>query len=211
MAKNPKIHFRKTYAFVGDGETELWYLQMLKKNESSLTVTIKPELPQKKNIDDQFQYVVELSKIHDKVFWIVDTDVIIRETKQFKGPKDKSPAAILKQKYLQIQTNEILRATVVFIANTPCLEYWILLHVIQTTRYYDTCEKVIGEIKKHDPLREYAKSQKYYQQSNDIYKRLKPYLSTAKVNAEKTGVFDPDNLEKGISEMSKIFRELGIM
>lgn len=128
-----------------------------------------------------------------------------------KGPKDKSPAAILKQKYLQIQTNEILRATVVFIANTPCLEYWILLHVIQTTRYYDTCEKVIGEIKKHDPLREYAKSQKYYQQSNDIYKRLKPYLSTAKVNAEKTGVFDPDNLEKGISEMSKIFGELGIM
>lgn len=112
---------------------------------------------------------------------------------------------------MQIQTNEILRATVVFIANTPCLEYWILLHVVQTTRYYDTCEKVVGEIKKHDPLHEYAKSQKYYQQSNDIYKRLKPYLSTAKVNAEKTGVFDPDNLEKGISEMSEIFRELGIM
>lgn len=210
MATNPRIHLRKTYAFVGDGETELWYLQMLKKNEKSLTVTIKPELPQKKNIDDQFRYVLDLSKIHDKVFWIVDTDVVIRETKQFKGPNDKSPAAILKQKYLQIQTDESLNDKVVFVANTPCLEYWLLLHVVQTSRYYDSCEKVIGEIKKHEPLRDYAKSQKYYQQANDIYKRLKPYLSTAKVNAERTGVFNPDNLETGLSEMSKIFIELGI-
>lgn len=210
MATNPRIHLRKTYAFVGDGETELWYLQMLKKNEKSLTVTIKPELPQKKNIDDQFGYVLDLSKIHDKVFWIVDTDVVIRETKLFKGPKDKSLAAVLKQKYLQIQTDESLRGKVVFVANTPCLEYWILLHVVQTSRYYDTCEKVIGEIKKHEPLRDYAKSQKYYQQANDIYKRLKPYLSTAKVNAERTGAFDPDNLERGLSEMGKIFRILGI-
>lgn len=210
MVTNPRILLRKTYAFVGDGETELWYLQMLKTNEKSLTVTIKPELPQKKNIDDQFGYVLDLSKIHDKVFWIVDTDVVIRETKQFNGPKDKSPAAILKLKYLQIQTDESLRDKVVFIANTPCLEYWILLHVVQTSRYYDTCEKVIGEIKKHEPIRDYAKSQKYYQQANDIYKRLKPYLSTAIINAEKTGIFNPDNLERGLSEMGKIFRELGI-
>ena len=27
---------RKTYAFVGDGETEQWYLQMLKKNETAV-------------------------------------------------------------------------------------------------------------------------------------------------------------------------------
>ena len=45
---------RKTYAFVGDGETEQWYLQMLKKNETNLTVTIKPELPQDKSIEDQW-------------------------------------------------------------------------------------------------------------------------------------------------------------
>lgn len=45
MAARPRIPIRKTYAFVGDGETELWYLQMLKKNEKRLTVTIKPELP----------------------------------------------------------------------------------------------------------------------------------------------------------------------
>ena len=210
MAVRPKIPIRKTYAFVGDGETELWYLQMLKKNEKSLTVTIKPELPQKKSIEDQFDYVLELSEIHERVFWIVDTDVVIRETRAFKGQKDKSPAAVLKQKYQQILSDPKLQDKVIFVANTPCLEYWILLHVVQTTRYYDTGDKVIDEIKKHEPLTDYAKTQKYYQQANDIYKRLKPLLNTAKANAGRTGVFDPDNLEKGLSEMHKIFTELGI-
>lgn len=158
MAIRSKIPIRKTYAFVGDGETEQWYLQMLKKNEKNLTVTIKPELPQKKSIEDQFAYVQELSEIHEKVFWIVDTDVVIRETRCFKGPKDKKPSAILKQKYQQIQSDSILQNKVIFIANTPCLEYWILLHVVQTTRYYDTCDKVIDEIKKHESLRDYAKT-----------------------------------------------------
>ncbi|MBQ6254751.1 MAG: RloB domain-containing protein [Bacteroidales bacterium] len=210
MAVRPIIPIRKTYAFVGDGETELWYLQMLKKNEKSLTVTIKPELPQKKSIEDQFDYVQELSEIHEKVFWIVDTDVVIRETRAFKGQKDKSPAAILKQKYQQIMSDPKLQDKVIFVANTPCLEYWILLHVVQTTRYYDTGDKVIDEIKKHEPLMDYAKTQKYYQQANDIYKRLKPFLNMAKTNAGRTGAFDPDNLEKGLSEMHKIFTELGI-
>lgn len=210
MAARPRIPIRKTYAFVGDGETELWYLQMLKKNEKSLTVTIKPELPQKKSIEDQFAYVQELSEIHEKVFWIVDTDVVIRETRSFKGPKDKTPAAILKQKYEQIQSDQRLKDKVIFVANTPCLEYWILLHVVQTTRYYDTCEKVIDEIRRHEPLTDYAKTQKYYQQANDIYKRLKPLLDNAKGNAARTGAFNPDNLEKGLSEMHTIFTELGI-
>lgn len=97
-----------------------------------------------------------------------------------------------------------------FIANTPCLEYWILLHVVQTTKYYDSCDKVILEIKKHELLTEYSKTKKYYQQANDIYKRLKPYLTTAKANAAKTGSFNPDVLEKGLSEMQKIFEELGL-
>lgn len=201
---------RKTYAFVGDGETEQWYLQMLKKNETNLTVTIKPELPQDKSIEDQFAYVQELSAVHDKVFWMVDLDVIIRDTKAFKGPKDKTPAAVLKTKYRLLQTDPNLKKKVVFIANTPCLEYWILLHVVQTTKYYDSCDKVIPEIKKHTPLTEYSKTKKYYQQANDIYKRLKPYLDTARANADKTGSFNPDVLEKGLSEMQKIFEELGI-
>ena len=206
----PKIAPKKTYGFVGDGETELWYLQMLKKNEKTLTVTIKPELPQKKSVDEQFNYVVSLAEVHEKVFWIVDMDVIIRETREFKGPRDKAPASVLKQRYQQITNDPVLRSKVIFIGNTPCLEYWILLHIFQTTRYYDTCDLVCQEIVKHEPLTGYEKTKRYYLQANDIYKRLKPYLNTAKTNALRTGPFDPDNLQKGLSEMHKIFTELGI-
>ncbi len=46
--------------------------------------------------------------------------------------------------------------------------------------------------------------------ANDIYKRLKPYLTTAKANAAKTGSFNPNILEKGLSEMQKIFDGLEI-
>ena len=35
MPKSSKQSPRKTYAFVGDGETEQWYLQMLKKMRQS--------------------------------------------------------------------------------------------------------------------------------------------------------------------------------
>ena len=46
--------------------------------------------------------------------------------------------------------------------------------------------------------------------ANDIYKRLKPYLTTAKANAAKAGSFNPNILEKGLSEVQKIFDELEI-
>lgn len=49
------IHTRKirrqvvpTFSFVVDGETEIWYLQMLKRNERQFKINIEPKLPQKK-------------------------------------------------------------------------------------------------------------------------------------------------------------------
>ena len=42
------------------------------------------------------------------------------------------------------------------------------------------------------------------------YKRLKPFLAIAKTNALLTGSFNPDNLQKGLSEMHKLFSELGL-
>ncbi|WP_040626672.1 hypothetical protein [Mucilaginibacter paludis] len=47
----------KTYAVVVDGQTEMWYLQMLKRNEPNCTITVKPELPKKKTLDDQCRLV----------------------------------------------------------------------------------------------------------------------------------------------------------
>ena len=122
--KSIKPKGKQKFAFVVDGECEFWYINMLKRNERAINVDLKPEIPQKKKLCDQFNKVVELSADYDKVFWIIDFDVIKNETlkaskgtltsiQEFKGYCDKIHDSC---------TN------IVVIINNPCLEYWILLH-----------------------------------------------------------------------------------
>ena len=85
---------------------------------------------------------------------------------------------------------------------------WILDTAARSSDY--SLDQVCDEIVKHEPLTGYEKTKKYYLQANDIYKRLKPFLAIAKTNALRTGSFNPDNLQKGLSEMHKLFSELGL-
>ena len=39
-----KIAGSNAFAFVVDGDTEVWYLQMLKRNERELNINIEPKL-----------------------------------------------------------------------------------------------------------------------------------------------------------------------
>jgi hypothetical protein len=81
MRRSKKIPFANKikFAIIVDGDCESWYLQMLKRNEKSINVDLKPEIPQNKKLKEQFEKVTELSKHYDKVFWIIDYDVIIRK------------------------------------------------------------------------------------------------------------------------------------
>lgn len=191
---NPK------FAFVVDGQCEYWYIQMLKRNERSISVDLKPEIPQKKKLIDQFKKVIELSNDYDKVFWIIDFDVINSETRLAKKGTKK---AIQEFKEYCDEINKSYENITVII-NNPCLEYWILLHFEATSRFYETCDEVSKQLKKHLP--EYNKSQSYYtKQDNDIYLRLKPFLSKAISNAERLGKFDFHNPDSGMSEMQLFF------
>lgn len=191
---NPK------YAFVVDGQCEYWYIQMLKRNERSISVDLKPEIPQKKKLIDQFKKVIELSNDYDKVFWIIDFDVINSETRLAKRGTKK---AIQEFKEYCDEINKSYENITVII-NNPCLEYWILLHFEATSRFYETCDEASKQLKKHLP--EYNKSQSYYtKQDNDIYLRLKPFLSKAISNAERLGKFDFHNPDSGMSEMQLFF------
>jgi len=78
------IIVKPKYAIVVDGETEFWYIQMLKRNEKLISVDLKPEIPQRKKLSEQYAKVLELSKDYDKVYWIIDFDVINKETREAK-------------------------------------------------------------------------------------------------------------------------------
>lgn len=191
---NPK------FAFVVDGQCEYWYIQMLKRNERSISVDLKPEIPQRKKLIDQFKKVIELSNDYDKVFWIIDFDVINSETRLAKKGTKK---AIQEFKEYCDEINKSYENIIVII-NNPCLEYWILLHFEATSKFYETCDEVSKQLKKHLPG--YNKSQSFYtKQDNDIYLRLKPFLSKAISNAERLGKFDFYNTNSGMSEMQLFF------
>jgi len=208
MRRNRPIPFRSKlkFAIVVDGECEFWYIQMIKRNERSINVDLKPEIPQRKKLADQYEKVVGLSKDYDKVFWIVDFDVINSETLVAKkGTKNaiqefKGYCNEIKEKHKDI----------IVIINNPCLEYWILLHFETTSRYFDTCEGATKKLKKY--LVDYEKTQSYYtKQDHDIYLRLKPHLQKAISNATRLGEFDFDSPHSGMTQMQLFFEMEQIM
>ena len=195
------MRLNDNYAFVVDGETEVWYLNMLKRNNPKVRITIRPELAKSSAIEEQYQQVCWLAQNFKIVFWIVDTDVIIKEKNEGSDLKYKELCKYFRK----------LPKNVKFIANTPCLEYWFLLHMKKTSSYYPAYNnKLKRDLKKYDILKNYEKSEKYYTQSNDIYKRLMPYLQDARNNAKALPKFNMKNIEQGICEMYKIFDEMGL-
>jgi len=201
-SRNVPIKTKPVFAFIVDGDCEIWYLQMLKRHEKAIKADIKPEMPQRKKLSDQYEQVIEYSKDYDKVFWIVDFDVISSETasakkgkktilQEFKGYFDH-----LKKKY----TN------VVVIINNPCLEYWFLVHFERTSKYYETGDKVINQLKKHQALETYEKTREYYtKRNNDIYLKLKPFLANAITNSNQLDEFDFNNYKTAMTQMQLIF------
>ena len=185
-----------TYAIIVDGKTEVWYFQMMKRNEPSLQVNIEPKIPQKKKLSEQYEKVLELAENYTKVFWVIDLDVVIVESKKGKTNQIKK----LEDYLNALKKNE----NVITILNNPCLEYWFILHFNQTTKYFSQCKEVEAELKKS--LKDYEKTQKYFtKKHDDIYLRLKSKLSTALINAQKTKREDFKEIERAICEMNLFF------
>lgn len=200
------ITVKPKYAIVVDGETEFWYIQMLKRNEKLISVDLKPEIPQRKKLLEQYNKVVELAKDYDKVYWIIDFDVINKETREAK----KGEKTALQE--LKEYTNSIPKKysnIVIVIINNPCFEYWLLLHFEATSKFYTTYSDLVKQLKKHLP--DYDKSQVYYtKQNKDIYLRLFSQLPTAIANAKKLKEFDFDNPNTGVSQMHFLLENIGV-
>ena len=199
---------RKTnpaFVIVADGETEIWYLQMMKQNERQVRLTIKPELPKKKRIEDQCALVCELAqREYDKVFWIVDLDQIKKEQQEATGGK-KDPMRTFIECREKVLHGKKYAKRVRVIVNNPCLEFWFLLHYTHTDKSFGGYEELAKALKKH--MKDYNKSEGYFKQkNNDIYSKLKPYLNTAMEHSDRLGSFEPKDPSRAVSEMPLFFR-----
>ena len=201
MRTGRKIQTKQAFAVVVDGETEYWYLQMLKQNEPDILFNIAPKILQKKNINQQYKLVTTLSEEeYDKVFWIVDLDVLLKEERE----KRNSTSSL--QQFLNYYKSLSKQKKIVVIVNNPCLEYWFLLHFQKTNKVFTACTDAEKQVSQH--LQGYEKTEKFFKKDNDIYKQLKPYLQTAKENATALGSFDTYNHSKAMREMPLLFNTL---
>lgn len=140
-----KIKANPNFAVVVDGDTEVWYFQMLKWNERKINVNIEPKIPQRKSLLEQFDLACFLSEDYTTVFWILDFDFIIKETREAKKGEESPIQAFVRYR------NEIKSKykNVVIIVNNPCLEFWILLHFEKTSKYFDNCTSAEKQLKRH--------------------------------------------------------------
>lgn len=202
---NNRKAFRKekiTYAIVGDGGCEVWYFQMLKQSEN-LIINIKPELSLKASLKKQYEHVKNLAETYHKVFWIVDYDVIEKETKACKAGEEKRSEEFARY-YAELSTLENVEILVV---NT-CFEYWLFLHFKYSKKNYTDCDETRKDLKKE--FSTYEKTEKFYKKNNaDIYSFLKPKLPTAIKNAEKLGTFDMQNPNNPVCEIHRLFNKDG--
>ena len=63
---------KDVYSIVVDGETEVWYFQLLKQYESLKNVDIKPDLPKRKKLSELYDLVVENAAEFTKVIWVIE-------------------------------------------------------------------------------------------------------------------------------------------
>jgi len=202
--KRYSIKPKASFALVVDGDTEVWYFQMLKRNEKSLTINIEPKIPQKKKLSEQFKKVTELAEDYTKVFWIIDFDTINSETNA--TPKgQKTPL----QEFNEYTEKLKKKSNIVIIVNNPCLEFWFLLHFIFSTKFFPKCYDAEKELKKY--LIDYEKTRRYFtKDGNDIYLKLKPSLKQAINHSNRYRKFNKSLANHGISEMHLFFDTEGI-
>lgn len=207
-SNKPNFHRKgiKTYSIIVDGKTEVWYLQMLKKHEKLPRIDIKPELPKKKKLSEQFKSVTDNAAIYDEVIWIVDFDTIINETRENKIGT-KTALQEFKEYKNKIDKNY---SNVEVLVNMPCLELWLLLHFKSISKSFSDCASAEKQLcRKY--IKNYEKSERFYKkQDNDIYKLLAAKRDDAIKNAEYIGDFDVNNPQKSAAEIVKIFKKFGL-
>lgn len=194
----------RTIYILVDGETEKWYLDQLKNNERLKTVTIKPDLNKKKTITQQFEAIKEEAKHYDQAIWLVDFDTILKEEREFRG-SSKAPLRQFNEYYQELNDIENVEVLV----NTPCLEFWYLLHIKNSGRFYGTYSDLERELNAI-PIVGYNKSRRYNISSSGIYARLKLNLNVAFQRAKALGHYDPENPKQAKAEIYRLFEILNI-
>lgn len=197
-------------AIIMDGKDERWYIDKVKECylcNKLRQVKVKPELPNEKNVEEQFDLAKKLlEEEYSFVILILDLDKILKEKNEGgKGVQEFSKFTNLYTNYLNIKAGKKIKNhdwmnNLLVIVNNPCLEYWFLLHYKQTNAFYKDYNSLISELKRIPELKDYDKNETYIK---SLYKKLESRLPDARKNAKEFCLKECKN--EGCSEMNKMF------
>lgn len=115
----------RTYAVIGDGETEYIYIDSIKKEfKTSLKdYKLQPELPKHSNVLELEKLILRClnKELCDKVFCIIDMDTKLRDSKEM-------------QKYQKLKAQYARNPNVKFYETHPCTELWFYYYFKETTK-----------------------------------------------------------------------------
>ena len=195
---NKKRKITKVYCFLLEGQTERWYLELLRRYEASASKSIKlrPDLPGQLSLDRIEPTISDyLRDEYDGVIWIVDMDTY-----------NNSQRRLQEFENIRKRITKRYGKKVKILINLPCLEIWYLLHFKETSRSFQSCGAVIHDLRRYSLMKRYSKTEKFYKSPPNIYERLRHLLADAIKRAQKL-----DKSTSGSrSQMYKIFKILDI-
>ena len=147
---------KKSVAIIGEGETEWFYFDRLRIHKR-YSFRLRPSFPKHSSWQSLFQDAERCkAEGYDKVIVLIDMDVIYNTPQQDKYQKEKK--RIQKKGIRVIETN-------------PCIEFWFLLHFLQTlsTKCYENYEAVVKDLRRYLP--DYEKSKQYLNKEK-LYRAL---------------------------------------
>jgi len=171
MARHSRqIRTRKAIAILGEGITERYYFEGLRKYEN-YGFKIKPEKPQNSDFTYIFKKARQLAgDEYDLVYCIIDLDTIIRNK-------------FLISKYKTGKDNIIKCSKIKVIEINPCFELWFLLHHKKIGKCFKDCNETIKCIRKIHKLKKYNKTHAYFERNN-LYQILLEKLNNAIDNSK---------------------------
>lgn len=210
--KNKKDARSIGYVLIADGDTEQWYVDLV-KNHYGIKVKIQPELSCG-SITEQYKLVEDTIKEnrYEHVFWMIDLDSILKENKETKSTN--SVLQNFKSIYQMSKSRKNWDGKLTIIVNNPCLEYWFYLHKNpNSTKYFGTYKELLPELRKFqidgNLFERYNKSKQNFFCSPNLFEKLLPYMQ--KIDFRRLESFDIETCQQeSVSEMYKLFEGLNI-
>lgn len=122
---------------IGAGITEKWYFQHL-QSIYSLKVKIRPRYFGNENIDTLKKLIKQVLDDEGLAIVVFDADV------STWNDREKEKLSALRQKYAK-------NKRVILCDSMPSIEFWFLIHFINTNKFFGTSKAVIAELIKYIP------------------------------------------------------------